>query len=103
MPSFDNQKKKVHDNKTEEGDGQSKGISIHVYSLDGARAEQDVECRDFLSCLLFWNRWNHCIEPHRQHGGLYLSNLLISQFARLTHDYMHEVNKSLLIYVSALE
>lgn len=57
-----------------------------------------MECRDFLSCQLFWNRWNRCIEPHRQHGGLYLSNLLISQFARLKHDYMHEViNRSQII------
>lgn len=53
MSSFANQKKRVHDSKTEESDGQSKEIPIHVYSLDGARAEQNVECRDFLSCLLF--------------------------------------------------
>lgn len=53
MSSFANQKKLVHDSKTEESDGQSKETPIHVYSLDGARAEQNVECRDFLSCLLF--------------------------------------------------
>lgn len=39
MSSFANQKKLVHDSKTEESDGQSKEIPIHVYSLDGARAE----------------------------------------------------------------
>lgn len=41
MSSFANQKKLVHDSKTEESDGQSKEIPIHVYSLDGARAEQN--------------------------------------------------------------
>lgn len=82
MPSFDNQKKSVHDSQTGESDRQSKGIPIHIYSLDGARAEQDVECRYFLSCLLFWNRWDRCTKPHRQHGR-YLSSLLISQFTRL--------------------
>lgn len=34
MPSFANQKKSLHDGKKEESDGQSKGIPIHVYSLD---------------------------------------------------------------------
>lgn len=35
MSSFANQKKLVHDSKTEESDGQSKDIPIHFYSLDG--------------------------------------------------------------------
>lgn len=88
MSSFANQKKLVHDSKTEESDGQSKEIPIHVYSLDGARAEQNVECRDFLSCLLFWNRWDGCNKPYRQHCGRYLSNLLFSHsLLDLTHEY----------------
>lgn len=62
IPSFANQQKSIHDSETEESGGLSNGISIHVYSLDEAGAEQDVECRDFLNLSTFLEPMHRCTD-----------------------------------------